>query len=95
MIVSNLCHKKSDSKIWPENCSKNDLLPRSFEKPVTSQYNINNNLNKTALTIAAMGKVSTQDKIIFEIIFLSDFPVALPIPKMEPTETWVVETGNP
>ena len=42
-----------------------------------------------------MGKVSTQDKTIFETTWIFDFLVTVPIPKIEPTETWVVETGKP
>ena len=43
----------------------------------------------------ATGKVSNHDNNICEITLLFVFPVFKPIPKIEPTLTCVVETGNP
>ncbi len=43
---------------------------------------------------AAQGSVNIQDKRIPEITLLFAFPVIVPIPNKEPTETCVVETGN-
>ena len=45
--------------------------------------------------IAAIGNVSSHDNNMPEITFTLAFLVAVPIPNKEPTETCVVETGNP
>ncbi len=45
--------------------------------------------------MAAMGSVKTQENMILEITFEFPLPVTNPIPKIDPQEACVVDTGKP
>ena len=50
---------------------------------------------KAAARAAPVGKVVIHASKIVRIIFTFAVPFTMPMPKSEPHETWVVDTGNP
>ena len=58
-------------------------------------HNCRNTTKTLADSSAASGNVRSQAMSIVRIMFQRAWPLAIPIPKRAPQETWVVDTGIP